>query len=127
MVSHGLILRMLGKLHNRCIGVIRDRLESTRVYSRCTLFFDPFSVDRQDTDSTEVRLYVSSPDFDGWKLYGSKPLESEDSGKFTYDAGADGIYLFATRTVNQFGKEYPSTPLSCQIRVRVDTQTLFLP
>ena len=84
-------------------------------------FSIPFSVDRQDTDSTEVRLYVSSPDFDGWKLYGSKPLESEDR-KFTYDAGADGIYLFATRTVNQFGKEYPSTPLSCQIRVRVDTQ-----
>ncbi|MEC8475543.1 MAG: hypothetical protein VXZ38_12880 [Planctomycetota bacterium] len=84
-------------------------------------FSIPFSVDRQDTDSTEVRLYVSPPNFDGWSLYGSKPLESENR-KFTYDAGADGVYLFATRTVNQVGKEYPSTPLSTQIRVRVDTQ-----
>ncbi|MEC7408656.1 MAG: hypothetical protein VYB72_07575, partial [Planctomycetota bacterium] len=52
-------------------------------------FSIPFSVDRQDTDSTEVRLYVSPPNFDGWSLYGSKPLESENR-KFTYDAGADG-------------------------------------
>ena len=78
----------------------------------------PFNVDRSGSRPVEVRLFVSRGPKTKWKLLGRK---SPGDKEFDYKGQADGLFWFATRTVDSAGQAHPSEELKPQLKVVVDT------
>lgn len=89
-------------------AIIRDRQ-----------FDIPFHVTQSGTQPSEVQLYVSRNSGHQWSIAARKaPHERQ----FTFTAPEDGVYWFATRTVDVTGQSYPQgTAIAPELAVLVDT------
>jgi len=91
------------------------------VYSKSRHFRIPFQFDASELKrlgSREVQLYVSRDAGEHWKLVeGTSP----ESGKFTFEAGEDGVYWFSVKTVAASGLVYPAGPHQAGLHVLVDS------
>ena len=83
-------------------------------------FSIPFSVDRQETGTAEIRLYVIRPNQASWELCDSIAVGSHQQ-KFDYVADHDGKYLFATLATGQIKREFDQRSLKAQLCVVIDT------
>ncbi|MFG0262845.1 MAG: hypothetical protein ACF788_10690, partial [Novipirellula sp. JB048] len=78
----------------------------------------PFNVDSAQTHPVEVRLYVNRGGDSTWEHLESQPPQSRE---FTFTSDRDGVYWFATRTLDSSGTAHPSGPIRPQLQVVVDT------
>ncbi|MGB7342637.1 MAG: hypothetical protein WBD20_00340 [Pirellulaceae bacterium] len=78
----------------------------------------PFNVDNAGSRPVEVQLFVSHGAKSEWKLLESKPPSVKE---FQFKGTNDGVYWFATRTIDSAGNASPQHNLSPQLRVFVDT------
>ena len=86
----------------------------------------PVKVDANGSSSppVEVQLYVSRGGSekglkdDGWRMVDRQPPTISE---FRFHATSDGLYLFATRTLDATGRPHPSGALKPQLKVFVDT------
>ena len=81
-------------------------------------FHIPFRVDTTAGPATRVDLYVSRGDGATWERADHRP---PDTQAFRFVAEEDGLYWFATRTIDASGRPHPQGPLAPQLQVRVDT------
>lgn len=78
----------------------------------------PFSIDQVGQRPVEVHLYVSRDGGLQWELVAAEPVTGKH---FLFTAATDGLYCFATRTVDELGNAHPSGPIRPQLTVNVDT------
>jgi hypothetical protein len=78
----------------------------------------PFSIDTTGVRPIEVQLHVSRDQGQRWELFSSQPATGKN---FLFTAQQDGLYWFATRTVDGRGKADSSTPIHPQLIVNIDT------
>ncbi len=78
----------------------------------------PFKVDSGGENPLEVRLYVSNGESGTWEQFDSKPPSSSE---FAFVSETDGVFLFATRTIDSQGSSHPSGPIEPQLKVVIDT------
>lgn len=81
-------------------------------------FHIPFRVDTTAGPATRVDLYVSRGDGDTWERADHRPPDTQE---FRFVANEDGLYWFATRTIDTSGRPHPPGPLAPQLQVWVDT------
>ena len=86
--------------------------------TRQTQFNIPFSLSRSSDQVKEVRLYVSLDRGRTWRLAQAK--SPADKG-FPVRTPSDGIYWFASRTIDQAGRTWPQGELAPELEVWVDT------
>lgn len=86
--------------------------------TRQNVFAIPFMVDRRVAQPVEVHLYVSVDRGNSWQLYARQPPNTR---QFTFRAGGDGEYWFASRTLDANRQPLPTGPPKPEIRVVVDT------
>jgi len=79
----------------------------------------PFSVDSAGLRPVEVQLHVSRSQGAQWELYASQPASGR---KFLFTAQQDGVYWFATRTVDATRKAEFASPIEPQLIVNIDTE-----
>ncbi len=79
----------------------------------------PFSIDAAGTRPVEVQLYVSRNLGGQWELFASQPASGKN---FLFTTQKDGVYWFATRTVNGSGKSDPVGAIQPQLIVNIDTE-----
>jgi hypothetical protein len=77
----------------------------------------PFNVDAAGNQPVEVQLLVSRGD-SKWELLDRKPPQVK---QFRFQGTDDGLFWFATRTVDSLGRPFPSGPLKPQLKVFIDT------
>ena len=99
-------------------------LAAEPVYTTQTRFRIPYESDPAELarlQAREVRLYVSSDEGRSWTLSQSV---APSTGRFTFEAPADGEYWFAVRTVDGAGRLYPPTGagLNAGLKVIVDSR-----
>jgi len=88
------------------------------VFSRQAAFAIPFTVAQPNRQALEVLLFVSSDAGATWNLFAR---ESALKGQFSFRAGGDGQYWFASRTVPT-GAGFPNhAGLAPELKVIVDT------
>ncbi len=78
----------------------------------------PFNVDSAESHPVEVRLYVNRGGQSTWEHFDSKPPSTRE---FTFTSEEDGVFLFATQTLDSKGTAYPAGPIRPQLQVVVDT------
>ncbi|MFO7905001.1 MAG: hypothetical protein R6U98_20215 [Pirellulaceae bacterium] len=81
-------------------------------------FAIPFSVDDRVAQAVEVHLYVSVDEGKNWQLHSRQPPNARH---FVFRASRDGEYWFASRTLDGARRSQPSTSLTPELRVIVDT------
>ena len=79
----------------------------------------PFSIDAAGARPIEVQLYVSRNQGAQWELFATQPATGKN---FLFTTQQDGIYWFATRTVDASGKSEPIGTIQPQQIVRIDTE-----
>lgn len=79
----------------------------------------PFSVDSTGARPVEVQLHVSRSQGAQWELYASQPASGR---KFLFAAQQDGVYWFATRTVDATRQAEFAKPIEPQLIVNIDTE-----
>jgi len=79
----------------------------------------PFSIDSAGARPVEVQLHVSRTQGAQWELYASQPASGK---KFLFATQQDGVYWFATRTVDATRKADFASPIEPQLIVNVDTE-----
>ncbi len=77
----------------------------------------PFNIDAAGTLPAEVQLLVSRGD-SKWQLLDRKPPQVR---QFQFQGTDDGLFWFATRTVDSLGNPFPKGPLKPQLKVFIDT------
>ena len=83
-------------------------------------FSIPFTVDQAGAQPVAVRLFVSRGQGSEWKLIDQTKPDAV-SKQFQFQAGDDGEYWFATRTIDAAGQAHPSGQITPQLKVFVDT------
>ena len=78
----------------------------------------PFRIDDQGHKPVEVQLLVCRGDLK-WQILDRKPPHVK---QFLYQGTEDGVFWFATRTIDSVGRSYPSGEILPQLKVRIDTQ-----
>ncbi|EMI18616.1 putative secreted protein [Rhodopirellula maiorica SM1] len=78
----------------------------------------PFNVDPTGSRPVEVRLYVNRGGKSEWEHFDSKPPTIRE---FAFSSDKDGVYLFATQTLDSSGSAHPAGPIHPQLKVVVDT------
>ncbi|WP_372723424.1 hypothetical protein [Novipirellula sp.] len=78
----------------------------------------PFNVDTAGSRPVEVRLYVNRGGNSGWEHLDSKPPTIRE---FAFSSDEDGVFLFATQTLDSSGGSHPAGPIQPQLKVVVDT------
>ncbi|MCA9177742.1 MAG: hypothetical protein KDB14_24920 [Planctomycetales bacterium] len=86
--------------------------------TRQTRFNIPFSLDRPSEQVAEVRLYASVDRGATWQIVDKRP---PSAAAFPFQANGDGVYWFASRTVDHQQRIWPQTQLSPELEVWVDT------
>lgn len=81
-------------------------------------FHIPFRVDTTAGPATRVDLYVARGEGATWERADQRP---PDTREFRFLAEEDGLYWFATRTIDASGRPHPQGPLMPQLQVWVDT------
>jgi hypothetical protein len=79
----------------------------------------PFSIDAAGVRPIEVQLYVSRNQGANWELFATQPASGKN---FLFTTQHDGIYWFATRTVDASGKSDPVGTIQPQQIVNIDTE-----
>lgn len=79
----------------------------------------PFSIDSAGVRPVEVQLYVSRDEGKQWDLYASQPATEK---AFLFSTPQDGVYWFATRTVDATRKADTTTPIRPQQIIKIDTE-----
>lgn len=79
----------------------------------------PFTIDATGNQPVEVQLYVSRNQGAQWELFASQPASGKN---FLFTTQQDGVYWFATRTVDGTGKSDPSGTIHPQLIVNIDTE-----
>lgn len=79
----------------------------------------PFSIDAAGARPVEVQLYVSRNLGGQWELFASQPASGKN---FLFTTQQDGVYWFATRTVDVSGKSDPVGTIQPQLIVNIDTE-----
>jgi hypothetical protein len=77
----------------------------------------PFRVDPVGTQPAEVQLLVSRGNAE-WELLDRQPPQVR---QFQFKGTDDGLFWFATRTVDASGKPFPGGPMKPQLKVFIDT------
>lgn len=90
-------------------------------YTRSPVFKIPFSPEGTERRWRQVELYSST---DQGRTWNKQATVGPETGSFVYTASQDGLYWFATRTVDFDGRSFPATMDSAvpQLKVIVDTQ-----
>lgn len=78
----------------------------------------PFNVDRSSRQPAEVQLLVSRDQGQRWEPYATQPASGKN---FAFHTDQDGLYWFATRTVDASGQTDAIATLQPQLIVNVDT------
>ncbi len=96
-----------------------------QAYSKTPVFYIPFSSDGNERRWRQVTLYVSTDQGRNWKLQSNAP---PSDGRFTFTADRDGVYWFATQTMDLDNRTFPPTMDNAapQLKVTVDTQAPFI-
>lgn len=79
----------------------------------------PFSIDSVGKPPVEVQLYVSTNEGEQWELFATQPATGKN---FLFTAQRDGVFWFATKTIDHQGESIPSKPVQPQLIVNVDTE-----
>lgn len=79
----------------------------------------PFSIDSAGVRPVEVQLHVSRSQGAQWELFASQPASGKN---FLFTTQQDGVYWFATRTVDATRKADFATPIQPQLIVNIDTE-----
>lgn len=77
----------------------------------------PFNVDSAENRPIEVQLLVCRGDSE-WKMLDRQPPHMQ---KFMFEGKEDGVFWFATRTVDATGKTHPDGLVRPQLKVYIDT------
>jgi hypothetical protein len=96
-----------------------------QAYSKTPVFRIPFSSDGNERRWRQVQLYVSTEQGRNWRLQATAP---PTDGGFNFTADRDGVYWFATQTVDLDGRAFPQAmdQAAPQLKVTVDTQPPFI-
>jgi len=78
----------------------------------------PFNIDSVGARPVEVQLHVSRDQGRQWELFAAQPITAKH---FLFATPVDGLFWFATRTVDDSGQSYPPGPIRPQLIVNVDT------
>ena len=78
----------------------------------------PFQIEAAGTQPVQVDLYVSRGDGQPWERLDRQPPTIRE---FQFAAPEDGVYWFATRTLDAVGRPHPPGPIAPQLKVVVDT------
>ena len=79
----------------------------------------PFSIDSAGVRPVEVQLHVSRNQGGQWDLFASQPASGKN---FLFTTQQDGVYWFATRTVDATRKSDSASSIQPQLIVNIDTE-----
>ncbi|WP_442507853.1 hypothetical protein SH528x_006792 [Novipirellula sp. SH528] len=99
------------------VSAVSSASESVAVLNSRS-FKIPFNVDTAGSRPVEVRLYVNRGGNSGWEHLDSKPPTIRE---FAFSSDEDGVFLFATQTLDSSGSSHPAGPIHPQLKVIVDT------
>ncbi len=94
--------------------------DSETVTLNSRTFNIPFRVDAGGTQPVQVELYVSRGAEEPWER---SDRQSPTIQEFQFAAPEDGVYWFATRTIDAAGQSHPTGPITPQLKVAVDTES----
>lgn len=100
-----------------CILVSADGAEP--VMTNESIFYVPFAIPNGPSETLPklVELMVSGDQGATWSAYQQRPPQE---GRFSFQAGGDGTYFFATRTIDQNGQSKPEQVTDPELVVVVD-------
>ncbi len=88
------------------------------IATNLTGFSVPFQINADDSRFIEVQLYVSRDQGRSWQFTGR---QNTDNKEFPFQAGGDGEYWFALKTLSRDRKLLPAGAAQPELKITVDT------
>ncbi len=92
--------------------------DSKVIPTKLSGFGVPFKINSEDSSFIEVQLYLSRDTGKTWTFYGRK---NTDGTEFSFEAGEDGEYWFALKTLSRDRRLLPEGDPQPELKILVDT------